>query len=176
MKFSQTFGICVVVFLTLSQYNFQPVEGVSSCVKNSTSCRDCVGLKDNCYWCKDTKKCWEFQEKKGKSQDNCGGSDMYYKQCFVSGNLLIIIIPSVVGGLLLILGCCIYCCCCRNCCGKKNKGIYDKEDKKLRKERSERKHLQDHRRAERLSRNEEIRMKYGLKPSSGEARYQRMEP
>jgi hypothetical protein len=175
MNFWQTLGICVVMCFVLSEYNFQQVEA-SSCVKNDTSCDECVGLKGDCYWCKNNKKCGKFETKLDvKDQKNCKGSDVYYKQCYLSSKLLIIVIPSVVGGLLLIIGCCIYCCCCRKCCSKK-KGLFDKEDKKLKKERNERKQQQDHRKAERQARNEEIRMKYGLKPASGDSRYQRLDP
>ena len=175
MNTYQLLGICMAMFV-LVEYNIQPVEADSCAKIKNGSCSDCVGFKDNCYWCKNNKKCGEYKVKDGTSkQKNCQGSDVFYKQCYVSGKLLIIIIPCVVGGLLIIIGCCIYCCCCRNCC-KNKKGMFDKEDKKLKKERNERKQLQDHRKAERQARNEEIRMKYGLKPASGESRYQRMEP
>jgi hypothetical protein len=173
MDFHQALRICLVICFVLVEYNFQPVE--ASCNKNNVSCGDCVGLKDNCYWCENNKKCGDFVANKHKNQKNCQGSDVYYRQCYISSNLLIIILPCAAGVLLLIIGCCIYCCCCRKCCSKK-KGIFDKEDKKLKREKNERKQLQDHRKAERQARNEEIRMKYGLKPASGDSRYQRLDP
>lgn len=175
MDINKILGICLFVFLVIVEYNFNVVEGSSCASKTNTSCGDCVGLKGNCYWCSNNHRCDDFEEKKGKQQNFCSGSDLYYKQCYISSNLLIIIIPSVVGGLLIIIGCCIYCCCCRKCCGKK-KSMFEKEDKKHKKERGERKQLQEARKAERQARNEEIRMKYGLKPASGESRYQRMDP
>lgn len=175
MNAYQTLGVCVLMFFLVADYNFQQVESTACEEKSNSSCGDCVGLKGNCYWCSNNQKCSEFDKKEGKSQKYCSGSDLYYKQCYVSSNLLIIIIPCVAGGLLIIIGCCIYCCCCRKCCSKK-KGMFDKEDKKLKKDRNERKQLQDHRKADRQARNEEIRMKYGLKPASGDSRYQRLEP
>ena len=175
MNIYHKMGICLVMCFVLVEYNVQQTEAdSSSCSKKNSSCGECVGLKDNCYWCKNNGKCGEFKEKQHKNQKNCQGSDVYYKQCYISSDLLIIILPCVAGGLLLIIGCCIYCCCCRKCCSKK-KSMFDKEDKKLKREKNERKQLQDHRKAERQARNEEIRMKYGLKPASGDSRYQRLD-
>ena len=170
MNFYQFWAICVFIFAITAEFNVKPAEG-TSCAEKNNSCSDCVGFKGNCFWCKSTGMCKNYV----KDQKGCPSSEVYYKQCYVSGNLLIIIVPCVVGGLLIIIGCCIYCCCCRKCCSKK-KGMFDKEDKKLKKDRMERKQLQDHRKAERQARNEEIRMKYGLKPASGDSRYQRMDP
>lgn len=168
-------SIFVFVMLIFALDSFGTAE--ASCPeKSNSSCSECVGLKDNCFWCSATRKCAVYDPKKGSSQKDCPSSKAYYKQCYISGNLLIIIIPCVVGGLLLIIGCTIYCCCCRKCCGKKKQGMFDKEDKKLRKERNERRHLQDSRKAERQARHEEIRLKYGLKQPSGDSRYQRLDP
>lgn len=167
-------AIALFGFLVFCQFSFNGVQGETCSKKSNTSCGDCTSPSSNCYWCSNNQKCGNYDPKKLKDQVNCQGSDMYYRQCLISGKLLIIIVPSVVGGVLLILGCLIYCCCCRRCRGRKDK--YDKEDKKLKKERSERKQIYDHRKAEREARNEDIRMKYGLKPApaSGESRYQRL--
>ena len=165
--------ITLLALVLLCEFGVKSVRG-DECTKLSNgTCEQCSKPSSNCYWCDNNKRCGVFVAKKAKNQNNCQGSDVYYRQCFLSSNLLIIIIPCVVGGVLLILGCLIYCCCCRRCGGKKDK--FQKEDKKLKKDRNERKQIYDHRKAERQARNEEIRMKYGLKPGqSGESRYQRL--
>ena len=148
-------------------FSSNAVDGKENCTsKTNTSCEDCSYPSSSCYWCENNKKCDNFVLKKGKEQNNCGGSDMYYKQCFVSGKLLIIIVPCVVVGVLIILGCLVYCCCCRRCGRRKDK--FEEEDRKLKKERTQRKKTNQQRKAEREARSEKIRMKYGLKNAASE--------
>lgn len=166
--------ITLFAFVLLCEFGVKSVRASDPCIKlSNNTCEECSKPSSKCYWCANNKKCAVFDVKKAKRQDNCQDSNIYYRQCLLSSNLLIIIIPCVVGGVLLILGCLIYCCCCRRCRGGKDK--FQKEDKKLKKDRNERKQIYDHRKAERETRNEEIRMKYGLKQGqSGESRYQRL--
>lgn len=167
-KVSYSIAIALFGLVIFSEFSFSSVEGKDDCAsKTNSSCEECTKL--SCQWCKDNKGCYDLQWKGSQ----CSHSDMYKKQCFVSTKLLIIIVPCVAGGVLIILGCLIYCCCCRRCRGRRDK--FEREDRKLKKERSERKQIFDQRKAERQARNEEIRMKYGLKPvASGESRYQRL--
>eukprot|EP00052_Salpingoeca_macrocollata_P009588 m.75400 g.75400 ORF g.75400 m.75400 type:complete len:232 (-) comp17162_c0_seq4:932-1627(-) len=124
------------------------VDDCDSCVKAKLSTSGCV-------FCDDTvPKC----QKGGPTHSkNC-----YYETCKVNSfTLLVIILPCVGGGLLLIIGIWIWCCCRRR---NKNKlKIYSyKESKKEEEQRKKREEKQSLRRAERSTRTDEIRRKYGL--------------
>lgn len=170
---SSAFVFALILYCELSVKGVRGDDDPCAIHSNGT-CEECSKPSSNCYWCANNKKCGTYEVKHHKNQKNCQGSDVYTRQCFLSSSLLLIIIPCVVGGVLIILGCLIYCCCCRRCC-RGRKDLFQKEDKKLKKEKGERRQINDHRKAERQAKNEEIRLKYGLKPpASGESRYQRM--
>ena len=124
--------ITLLALVLLCEFGVKSVHG-DECTKLSNgTCDQCSKPSSNCYWCDGSKKCGVFVVKKAKNQNNCQGSDVYYRQCLVQSSSaipLIIIIPCVVGGVLLILGCLIYCCYYRRYGEQKDK--FQKEDNKI---------------------------------------------
>lgn len=140
------------------------------CSKYNASCSDCTEHTP-CYWCSSAKTCLHYPGWTKIIPHDCPKKEWFYGQCRIAGNVLIILVPSVVGTFLIFLGCCIYCCCCRRC-NKWKKKRHDKEDAKMKRKREEMQALHAQRKGERDVKRDEIRKKYGLRPSSG---YQKIE-
>ncbi|KAG1683770.1 Pituitary tumor-transforming protein 1 protein-interacting protein [Nymphon striatum] len=130
------------------------------CTKHSGgTCKDCIE-NVKCFYCEKTKNCeiYPYKTIVPKAKD-CSMSDIRWGTCFINF-LALIISCSVIGGILLIS--IIICCCCCCCCKKKRPAAITKLEMKWQREKEERKVRGEERRAERKTRTDEIRRKYGL--------------
>lgn len=136
---------------------------LSAGCNNATSCDDCVGIGTDCYWCEDKQTCNEGGVDGFEAKCSMCGSDSECKKetCLVNAKLLWIIVPSVSAGVLLIIIVTIW-WCCRSRKKKALKTYEYKENKKDEEKRNAREARRAERDAERNSRREDIRAKYGL--------------
>ncbi|BFY98981.1 hypothetical protein BsWGS_02021 [Bradybaena similaris] len=129
------------------------------CAKLNTSCDTCL-TSSKCLYCYSDNTCKRYPS--GSilpSSDVCALDEARWGVCWLNFQAMIISV-SVIGGVIVftITFCCIYCCCCRNS-GRKKQEL---EDQKFESKKMERKVKQNDRKAERKSRMDDIRKKYGL--------------
>lgn len=129
------------------------------CRRRNSSCDTC--LKDaKCLWCKTNSKCVPYPTGDVLPKSSlCSLSEARWGVCWVNFEALIIAMGVIGGVIVLAITVCICCCCC---CKKNNKNKYAKEDEKWERKKKERQEKSNERRAERKSRTDEIRRKYGL--------------
>ncbi|XP_061179997.1 pituitary tumor-transforming gene 1 protein-interacting protein-like [Saccostrea echinata] len=129
------------------------------CRSRNSSCDTC--LKDaKCLWCKTNSKCVPYPTGDVLPKSSlCSLSEARWGVCWVNFEALIIAMGVIGGVIVLAITVCICCCCC---CKKDNKNKYAKEDEKWERKKKERQEKANERRAERKSRTDEIRRKYGL--------------
>lgn len=128
-------------------------------LKTNTSCADCLGAGTGCYYCSETRRCGYYPYKKLiPSHDECAAfSEVYWGICFISLQGTVIAISVVAGTLLIAL---VVCCCC--CCRKRSNDKWLRDMARMEEERRQRQEQSDGRRAERRSKTDDIRRKYGL--------------
>lgn len=129
------------------------------CRRRNSSCDTC--LKDaKCLWCKTNSKCVPYPTGDVLPKSSlCSLSEARWGVCWVNFEALIIAMGVIGGVIVLAITVCICCCCC---CKKNNKNKYAKEDEKWERKKKDRQEKANERRAERKSRTDEIRRKYGL--------------
>lgn len=133
---------------------------------NNTACESCLSNKD-CFWCTGSKKCQPYSISFSMPA-NCSLGDVYFGTCTVNLMILVIVCGSLAGVVVLAISCCIiYCCCCRRRRGRSSRET--SEDDTHSAEYNERRARNAQRRAERESRWNEIRQKYGLGSSTNAA-------
>lgn len=132
----------------------------------NATCNDCVkNGRVHCYYCYDDKSCHPYF--KNIKVFDCPLSKTGIETCYVSGQTLIIVISSVAGVLLLSL---IICCC--TCCRKFQRARLQRQLNRWDQQRQERQERSAARRADRETKMDEIRQKYGIK-KPGEDGYKR---
>lgn len=163
---------CSVLLLNVifvqSESNLTTTSSLPSTTTPSSAEKFCPLFNGSCEKCVKSPKClYCFQDNTCKpypvgsilpSSSVCPLNKARWSKCFINFEALLIAM-GVVAGLLLIFFCtCIYCCCCR----KSDRLKYMAEELRFERQREERKQKAAERRAERQSKNDEIRKKYGL--------------
>lgn len=174
MEYQFILLVCVACFVALVNFA-EAADPAPDCGKhNGSNCEACLKEDVNCLWCNSGKYCINYPVKHViPTSADCPLSAARWGVCWLNFEAMIISV-SIIGGLLLIgLTLCL-CKCCHCCCFKKNRSRYEREEAQLEVQRQSRKMRQDERRNERKQRNDEIRRKYGLNPSSG-PQYQKFE-
>jgi len=135
-------------------------------VPNGTSkeigCSQCVkAAQGQCYYCALTSRCEPYFTKNiFHTPEECSYTKAFIWTCEINLQVMAISLMSVAGVILtLILFCCCYCCCCKRSEGTTR---WQKELKRLERDRQMRKQQAEERKKEREARYEEIRRKYGL--------------
>ncbi|XP_015213592.1 pituitary tumor-transforming gene 1 protein-interacting protein [Lepisosteus oculatus] len=125
------------------------------------SCEEC--LKNvSCLWCYTNNTCLDYPVKNLLPPASlCSLSQARWGVCWVNFEALIIAM-AVVGGTILLS---ITVCCCWCCCRTSSSGL-DRDEERLSRRREEIRQRSEERKAERKSRHDEIRKKYGLVPDS----------
>ncbi|XP_037075529.1 pituitary tumor-transforming gene 1 protein-interacting protein-like isoform X2 [Pollicipes pollicipes] len=130
-------------------------------------CHSCLQYAQ-CYYCTATKKCTFYPLKSIiPKSDVCSLPDIRWGTCWV--NFLALII-SVVGIVLLFIVA--VSCWCHCWCKKRRVRSVERDERQFASERAARAEVQAERRAERQSRTDAIRQKYGLPSPTGEPPYQ----
>ncbi|XP_041367320.1 pituitary tumor-transforming gene 1 protein-interacting protein-like isoform X2 [Gigantopelta aegis] len=148
------------------------ISPTEECSAHNKSCDDCLnkgGVK--CFYCEGEKSCKPYPKEHWLPWTlSCDLADVRWAVCWLNFKAMLISVGVIGGSIVLaITFCCIYCCCCRG----HNKAKYVKDELKMEREKTERKHRSDDRRAERQERLNEIRRKYGL--VKDEPSYERMD-
>ncbi|MBN3278319.1 PTTG protein, partial [Polyodon spathula] len=130
------------------------------CSSIAGSCEEC--LKNvSCLWCYTTNACLDYPVRNVLPPSKlCHLSDARWGVCWVNFEALIIAM-AVVGGIFLIS---IMICCC--CCCRKSSSRPDRDEERMARRREERMQRSDERKAERKTKHDEIRKKYGLLSNS----------
>ena len=137
------------------------------CNQNSTSCEDCL-KKSNCFFCDADNQCKTYS--KGIIfPDNCPASKARWLDCPFCCSLdlqALIIAVCVVGGVILLIMACCICYCCNKTCKAMSDRNLSKIEKKIAKQKEALRQKTEARKVERQTKNDAIRVKYGLKPST----------
>lgn len=135
------------------------------CQTGSSDCEACMNIGVKCLWCATAEqKCMDYPYGQVIPRSSvCPLKDARWGTCSINYEALLISV-GIIGGILFLLlsACCCYCCCLRECLNKRRAKKNRKEDHKEELERDTRRIKHDERRAERKSRMDEIRQKYGL--------------
>ncbi|CAF1050328.1 unnamed protein product [Brachionus calyciflorus] len=133
------------------------------CFSLNSTCEDCLG-NSKCFFCLETNSCQTY-EVDGIFPKGCKASKSRWISC--SLNFEALLIGLISGGvvILLIIGCCV-CYCCNKTCKAISDRSMERFERKIRKQRDFIKQKNEERKKERQSRNDAIRIKYGLQPST----------
>ncbi|XP_051575649.1 pituitary tumor-transforming gene 1 protein-interacting protein-like [Myxocyprinus asiaticus] len=112
-----------------------------------------------CLWCLTNNICSDYPVSYVIPPSSvCKLSQARWGVCWLNFEALIIAIAVLCGALLLAIAVC--CCCC--CCKRRRSTSVDREDEQFARRREEIRQRADERRAERKTKHDEIRKKYGL--------------
>ncbi|KAJ8415674.1 hypothetical protein AAFF_G00402310 [Aldrovandia affinis] len=132
-----------------------------SCKDFGPTCEKCLEHV-SCLWCQTNSTCLDYPVKHLLPPSSlCQLSEARWGVCWVNFEALIIAMAVVGGTILLSITVCCCCCCCKN----RPAGLDQDEERFVRK-REEVKQRFENRKAERRTRHDEIRKKYGLIPDS----------
>ncbi|KAK1172543.1 pituitary tumor-transforming gene 1 protein-interacting protein-like [Acipenser oxyrinchus oxyrinchus] len=136
-----------------------------TCSSITGSCEEC--LKNvSCLWCYTTNVCLDYPVRNVLPPSIvCRLSDARWGVCWVNFEAMIIAM-AVVGGIIstAITICC--CCCCCGCCCRKRSSGPDRDEERMARRREERMQRLNERKAEKKTKHDEIRKKYGLLSNS----------
>lgn len=128
-----------------------------------TSCETCL-TNVSCLWCQTNKSCTDYPVSYVIPPSSvCKLSQARWGVCWVNFEALIIAMAVVGGVLLLAITVCCCCCCC--CKGNRPPRI-DREEEQYARRREEIRQRSEERKAERKTKHDQIRKKYGLIPDS----------
>jgi len=162
-------------FLVIYGQTPTPLTLDEDCALGNKSCSDCVGRGAKCLYCyTNPLKCIPYPAGSVIPHKSlCPLKEARWGVCWVNYEILLIVMGCLAGVILISCGCCIYCCCCKPNAARQRKK-YQKEEARLAREKEERSAKHTERRAERQSRMDEIRQKYGLN-SNKDSRYQKFQ-
>lgn len=144
------------------------------CSSLNASCQDCVADK-RCFWCESpSQSCLHYPSQDVFPPSSvCHLSDSKFITCSVNLGIVIIVCGVLLGLIVITVTVCICCCC--GCCDCKNRLSRRelREDRADEAEAESRRARTAERRAERQSRWDEIRQKYGLSTNSSGGSYSR---
>ncbi|KAI7806465.1 pituitary tumor-transforming gene 1 protein-interacting protein [Triplophysa rosa] len=128
-----------------------------------TSCDSCLA-NVSCLWCQTNNTCTDYPVSYIIPPSSvCKLSQARWGVCWVNFESLIIAMAVVSGVLLLAVT---VCCCCCCCCRRSRSTRSDREEEQYARRREEITQRADERRAERRTKHDQIRKKYGLIPDS----------
>ncbi|RNA17653.1 pituitary tumor-transforming protein 1 -interacting -like protein [Brachionus plicatilis] len=133
------------------------------CYKLNSTCEECLS-NNKCFFCFEDNSC-KLYKVKGLFPEGCKASQARWFSCSVNFEALLIGLISAVVVVLLILGCCV-CYCCNKTCKAMSDRSLQRFERNLKKKKDFIKQKNSERKREREAKNDAIRVKYGLKPST----------
>jgi len=133
------------------------------CGQYNTSCDSCVGAPGaKCLWCPTAAiSCITYPAGSVFPNAVCNLTDARWLNCWVNFQVLLIMIGVLGCVILIALLTCFYCCCCKTSSSSLRRRER-RDDEQAQRHRAERQAKSDARKADRESRYDEIRRKYGL--------------
>nr|ACO09201.1 Pituitary tumor-transforming gene 1 protein-interacting protein precursor [Osmerus mordax] len=156
------FSVVLVICFLLSPVECKTTSSTSPC-KTKTDCDSCV-RNAKCLWCQTNITCTDYPVSYILPPSSlCQLSQARWGVCWVNFEALIIAM-AVVGGTLLVS--ITVCCCCCCCCRRRSQAGPDRDEERFARRREEVRQRTDERKAERKTKHDEIRKKYGLIPDT----------
>jgi len=130
------------------------------------SCEECV-KSTSCYWCTNLNECYDYKLNHVTTYfEHCSWGEARWQYCWL--NVMAMVIScSVLAGILLI-GMTVCCCWCNRKCRQRRQQRMAREEEEVERNEEQRRIKSDERKAERKSRTDEVRTKYGLLKEDGE--------
>ncbi|XP_076869293.1 pituitary tumor-transforming gene 1 protein-interacting protein [Brachyhypopomus gauderio] len=154
--------LCVVV--TVAASTTLPPSPPHPCM-SLTTCDACLA-NVTCLWCQTNATCMDYPVSYVIPPSSvCKLSQARWGVCWVNFEALIIAMAVVCGVLLLAITVCC-CCCCYRCGRTRHSSRLDPYEGEYARKREEIRQRSDERKAERKTRHDEIRKKYGLIPDT----------
>ncbi|XP_028832826.1 pituitary tumor-transforming gene 1 protein-interacting protein [Denticeps clupeoides] len=153
--------LCAVRGAASASAGFSTASPAARPCDGQSSCEDCLA-NVNCLWCDSNQTCTKYPLSYILPPSSvCPLAKAHWGVCWVNFEALVIAM-AVLGGTI---GLSITVCCCCCFCRRSSSG-YDREESSITRRREEARQRQQERKAERMSRHDDIRKKYGLVPDS----------
>ena len=141
------------------------------CVSYNNSCSDCISNNALCVWC--SGRCVIYSTRK-VFPDACPLSEARWLNCWVNFQVLLIMMGVIGLVIIIALLTCIYCCCCTSN-GRRERQREQRENERANRAKNDRQSKSAEKKAERESRYDELRRKYGLSKGGGPTPYSRFD-